>query len=397
VAEKPRIVVIGAGPAGMMLAHQLVSAGVSVHVLERHADFEREFRGELIGPSVLPVLDELGLMKPLVDRGLARTGVERRMLVGRTRHVTPPTGNERGALISQPGLLGLLHEECSKHPGYRLDFGRSATRLVRRAGRVVAVDTKDGRLEGDLFVLCNGRNNKLRRDVDVELDLDESPDDTLWLRFDLSDAKDALPAGVDVHMFGKGVVLVLFATTRSRLQIAYSAPGNVAALRKDYPALKAALLPLLSDRLREAVAPKIGDAMESQILRVAIDRVATWHAPGLLMLGDAAHTMGPAAAQGLNLAIRDAIVAANHLLAAIEAEKPLDADVLAAIEAERRREIEASQAVQLRAYAGVKKPLFVLHLMFAILGIVMRFKRFAPPPMPAVAPRRFTNVASTRA
>src|SRR5207302_5920350 len=98
-------VIAGAGPAGMMLAYQLVRRGVPVRVLERHPDFEREFRGELIGPSVLPVLETLGLMPVLVDRGLARTGVERRMIVGRTRRVTLPSGNEKGALISQAGLL----------------------------------------------------------------------------------------------------------------------------------------------------------------------------------------------------------------------------------------------------------------------------------------------------
>lgn len=235
--QKPKVVIAGAGPAGMILAHQLAAAGIDVHVLERHADFDREFRGELIGPSVLPVLEKLGIMRELVARGLARTGVERRMFAGTSRRVTLPMGRELGALVSQPGLLSLLHEMCSKHPSYRLDFDTSVTKVIRDGERVVAFeakrDGKDVRIEGDVFVVCSGRNTKLRKDLSLPLDLDEKPDDTLWLRFDLDDAKDALPDGVDVHMFGKGVVAVLFATAGARLQIAYSAPGDVGILRKD--------------------------------------------------------------------------------------------------------------------------------------------------------------------
>jgi 2-polyprenyl-6-methoxyphenol hydroxylase-like FAD-dependent oxidoreductase len=387
----PKVVIAGAGPAGMILAYQLASRGVDVRVLERHADFEREFRGELIGPSVLPVLERLGILSKLVERGQATTGVERRMFVGRSRRVTLPMGKELGALVSQSGLLTLLHEMCSAFPSYRLDFGTTATRAVREGERVVAFETrhdgKDERAEGDVFVVCSGRNTKLRKDLGLDLELDEKPDDTLWVRLDLSDAKDALPDGVDVHMFGKGIVAVLFASTRSRLQIAFSTPGDVGALRKDPAALKAALLPCLSEPLRSIVEKKLDGEFESQILRVAVDRLKAWHVPGLLLLGDAAHTMGPAGAQGLNLAIRDSIVAANHFLEATLAERPIDEAVFAAIEAERRPEIEVSQAGQLRAYGMVQKPLFVQHVMFTMLSAVMRFKKFAVPEPPVVEPR----------
>jgi 2-polyprenyl-6-methoxyphenol hydroxylase-like FAD-dependent oxidoreductase len=389
--SKPQVVIAGAGPAGMVLAYQLASHDVPVRVLERHPDFEREFRGELIGPSVLPVLEQLGLLPILVERGLARKDVERRMFVGGTRRVTLPSGNELGALISQPGLLALLHELCSRHPSYRLDMRTSVQRAVQEGDRVVAFEARrEGdveRIEGDVLVLCNGRNNKLRKELAVTLELDEKPGDTLWLRFDLSDAPDALPKNVDVHMFGAGVVVVLFATSKSRLQIAYSAPGDVTKLRKDLPALRAALLPRLQEPLRSLVAAKLDDQTESQILHVAIDRLTKWHVPGLLLLGDAAHTMGPAAAQGLNLAIRDSIVAANHMLDAVASNKPIGSSVFAAIEAERRPEIEAAQAIQLRAYGMVKKPLLVEHIMFTMLGAVMRFKKFAPPASVTVEPR----------
>src|SRR5688572_7498678 len=118
----------------MMLAYLLGRNGVPVRVIERHPDFEREFRGELIGPSVLAVLEELGILPVLVQRGLARSNVERRMFIGQSRRVTLPTGNELGALVSQAGFLALLHELCSAHPGYRMDFRTSASGIVREGG-----------------------------------------------------------------------------------------------------------------------------------------------------------------------------------------------------------------------------------------------------------------------
>lgn len=387
----PRVVIAGAGPAGLMLAYQLVSNGVPVCVLEQHPDFDREFRGDLVGPSVLPTLDQLGLLPILVDRGQARRGVERRMFVGPRRRVTLPSGPELGALISQPGLLALLHAQCSRHPHYELRPGTTALRAVRDGDRVVALETRRGAIEeritAEAFVACSGRNSRLRKDSGVALELDASPDHTLWLRFDLSDAPQLLPAALDVHMYGAGVVVVSFATTQNRLQIAYSAPGDVAALRKDLPALRAALLPRLPPQLRAVVDSKLEQPFESQVLRVAIDRLARWWTPGLLFLGDAAHTMGPAGAQGLNLAIRDSIVAANHMLDAVTAGAAIDEAVFARIEAERRPEIVAAQAGQLRAYGMVQKPLLVQHMMFTVLAAIMRVKKFTMPAPPVVEPK----------
>jgi 2-polyprenyl-6-methoxyphenol hydroxylase-like FAD-dependent oxidoreductase len=384
---KPKVVIAGAGPAGMMLAYQLVSNGVPVTVLEQHQDFEREFRGELIGPSVHPALERFGLLPELVRRGLARSGVERRMFVGASRRVRLPTGTELGALVSQPGLLGLLHEACSRHAHYEMRFGSAVVGLVREGERVVGFETKAGPVRGDVCVATNGRGSIVRKHAAATLELEEKPDSTLWLRFDLTGAESALPEHVQVHMFGGGVVVVLFRTTRSRLQIAYSAPGDVAGLRKDPAGLRAALLPRLSEPLRGLVGQRIGGEFESQVLRVSIDRLSRWHVPGLLFLGDAAHTMGPAGAQGLNLAIRDAFVAANHVLDAVTAGSPVGDDVFAAIEAERRPEITGAQTGQLRAYGMVQKPLLVQHLMFTMLGLVMRFKPFPAIEGPPVEPR----------
>ncbi|HLM72571.1 MAG TPA: FAD-dependent monooxygenase, partial [Polyangiaceae bacterium] len=309
-----------------------------------------------------------------------------------SRQVTLPGGRELGAMISQPGLLALLHELCSRYPHYQLDVRTAALGVAREGDRVVALETRhegrEERVAGDVFVVSNGRNSKLRKAAGAELELSEKPDDTLWLRFNFEDAPELLPDTVDVFMFGKGVVVVLFATVgRPRLQIAYSAPGDLGALRRDLPALRERLLPTLPEPLRDRVAKKLDQEFESQVLKVAIDRLKTWHTPGLLFLGDAAHTMSPAGGQGLNLAIRDSIVAANHIIDAVRAGAPIDADVFARIEAERRPEIQAMQAGQMRAHGMVQKPLFVEHVMFTILSVVMKVKKFSLPEPPPVEPR----------
>ncbi len=361
----------------MMLAYQLASQGLKVRVLERHPDFQREFRGELVQRSVVEQLERAGLFRLLLERGLALPSVERRMFVGHTRQVEVPGPKEKGAIVSQPGFLALLHERCSAFPGYRLDLSTTVLEAEREGGRVVALKVRTARGEervpGDLFVVCNGRNSALRKSFGLETETFETTADALWLRFDLSGAPQALPGTVDVHMFGKGVVMVTQPSAAHRLHIAYSAPGDLAALKKDLPALKAALLPTLTEPLRGLVAAQLSENTPMQVLKIIVDRVKAWHAPGILFLGDAAHTMSPSGGQGLNVAIRDTFAAANVLVPALQAGAPIDAALLQQIQDERLPEIAAIQAGQTRAGQMVLKPAGVLHLMFTVMGAAMLF------------------------
>jgi 2-polyprenyl-6-methoxyphenol hydroxylase-like FAD-dependent oxidoreductase len=374
--KTPEIVIVGGGPAGMVLAYQLVTNGIPVRVLERHPDFAREFRGELFQPSVLEYLERAGILSLLLQRGLALPDIERRMFLGKRRAVRVPGPNEKGAIVSQPGLLGLLHELCGQHPHYRIDFATTVLDAIREEGRVVALKTRhggvEGRVDGDLFIVCNGRNSHLRKSCGLETEVFETTADALWLRFDLSDAPHVLPDSLNVHMFGKGLVVVLQPTTGHRLHIAYSSPEDLNALRKNLPDLRRKLLAALSDELRPHVERKLDENTEWQVLKIIVDRVRRWHAPGVLFLGDAAHTMSPSGGQGLNLAIRDTFVAANHLVDAIQEGRALDEALFQRIQEERQPEIDAIQAGQTRAGQMVLKPVGVLHVMFTILGVVMR-------------------------
>ncbi|MFL5292276.1 MAG: FAD-dependent oxidoreductase [Myxococcales bacterium] len=393
-----RVVIVGGGPAGMLLAYQLASNGVDVTVLERHPDFDREFRGELLQASVVEELEKAGVMRILLDREMALPGIRRRMLLGTSREVRIPGGTERGAIVSQPGMLALLHELCGRYPNYRMEFRTTVLDAVREDGRVAALQTrrdgKEGRVSGDLFLVCNGRNSHLRKGCGLTTRQFETTADAMWLRFDFADAPEALPKTLDVQMFGKGRVVVLQPTTRNHLHIAYSEPGDLRALHDNLPELRKRLLQCVPAGLRPHLDRKLDERTEWQALKILVDRVDSWHAPGVLFLGDAAHTMSPAGGQGLNLAIRDTFAAANHIIDALREGRVVDAGVLQAVQDEREPEIDAIQAAQTRAGRMVLKPLPALHVMFSLLGIAMKLmaKRMQGQRPPLTSPRYFTKV-----
>ena len=297
------------------------------------------------------------------------------MYVGPTRKVRTPGPTELGAVVNQPGFLELLHEQCSTLPNYRLDFGTVALEAIREGDAVVGLKTRsagaEARVDADLFVVCNGRNSALRKSCGLETETFESTADALWLRFDFSDAIEAIPKTVNVHMFGKSVVLAVQPASGHRLHVAYSAAEDLSTLKKDLPALRERLLATGGQVLGPLMARKLDEHTESQVLKIIVDRVRPWHAPGILFLGDAAHTMSPSGGQGLNVAIRDTFVAANHLVPALLEGKAIDAALLQKIQDERTPEIEALQAGQTRAGQMVMKPIGALHLMFTMLGAAM--------------------------
>lgn len=389
--EKPEVVIIGAGPAGMVLAYLLVSNGISVRVLERHPDFKREFRGEGIQPSVMAALDELGLLETLLKKGIAVPAQRAKIYLEEELVVTlggleEETG-DFGLIVFQEGFLAYLDELCSAYPHYRLDMGMTVTEPVLEDGKVVAVrgrskNAGEERVEGELFVVAAGRSTGLRKKAGIDVRVLESSFNIYWLKFDAPPDSSLIPDGFraylkDDHMF------IFYRTYDHRMQVAWGKREWDTASFRDIPELKRMLLAELPSGYRAMAAEQFGEGTERQFLKVACDRMERWSRPGMLFIGDAAHTMSPVAGQGINLAVRDSIVASNHLIAAKRQGQAWDLPLLEAIEAERRPEVEALQSFQvLLGYWMLGAPRWKTRLIFkrlmpvlSALGIRQKYVR----------------------
>ena len=348
------IVIVGAGPAGMMLAYQLASNGVPVHVVERHRDFERDFRGEIVQPSAYALLEQLGILDPLRRAGqcLPIRGI--RMFF---RHIpfvsnVAPPGEHIAEAIHQASFLNLLHQQCSRFPHYRLDFDAPVADLSRENGRVsgVVVRRRDrvDQIDARLVIVCTGRGSPLRKVAGLEAEQLEPSYKIFWLRFDLKGHADLSPDILDGYIRRRSF-FVLYSTYANRVQFMWRrARAHPIDWKAPIAELKAELLDDAPKEWHPIIRQAMNDDTERQVLQVLCDRLRCWWSPGVLFLGDAAHAMSPIGAQGLAMAIRDAVVAANHLVRAHrEGREPGDA-ICAAIEAERRPEVEKMQAFQVR-------------------------------------------------
>jgi 2-polyprenyl-6-methoxyphenol hydroxylase-like FAD-dependent oxidoreductase len=315
----PRAVVVGAGLAGAALSYLLARRGIEVTLLERHTDFAREFRGEGLMPSGVAAFAEMGLAKAL--DALPQTRIAGLDVFRRSRrllHVTPEElGGVGPRIVSQPAMLEMLVAEAGRYPTFRLERGVTVREIVRDdGGRIVGVrvDASTGSREvrGDLVVGTDGRASVLR----VRAGLHE---ERLPQAFDVVWCKVPQPAFMDhgtarAYLGDRHFALV-FPTYGDRLQIGWVIEkGSFGDLRRRgiqgwLAEMAAEVSPDLAAHLRA-----VGDAVTHPfLLDVVCDRLLRWTVPGLLLLGDAAHPMSPVGAQGINIALRDALVAANHL------------------------------------------------------------------------------------
>lgn len=389
--DRPEVVIVGAGPAGMFLAYLLVTNGVSVRVLERHTDFQREFRGEGIQPSVMAVLEQLGFLSYLMRQGIAVPAHRAEIYLDEEPVVTlsglEGATEDFGLILFQEGFLAFLDEQCRKYPHYQLDMGFSVTEPILENGRVAAVKGRrkgaaEEIVEGEFFVITSGRNTALRRKVDIGVEVLESPFNIYWLKMDPPSDPRLVPDGFRAYL-QDDAMFIFYRTYDQRIQIAWGKrdwnPGEF----KDVEGLKKRLLSEIPSSYRSLAEEQFGEDTERQLLNVTTDRMKRWHLPGILFLGDAAHTMSPVAGQGINLAVRDSIVAANYLIEAHRDGRPWDEDLMRKIEAERRPEVEALQDFQIklgRLMLGAPRwqtRLVFRHLMpvLSALGIRQRYVR----------------------
>ncbi len=348
-----RVVIVGAGPAGMALAYLLARRGVGVTVLETHHDFARAFRGETLQRSGIDAFRQMGLGEQF-DR-LPHIEVQFIEIHSRGRLILRADAEHFGRgqlrIVSQPALLQMLADEAGRHPSFRLERGVTMRDFLRENGRVVGVraSAADGPREyrADLIVGADGRHAATRKHSGFpELSTPQGYD-ILWLKVPYAEGyPDRTTALVETAAHR---TTLAFPTADGQLQVGFIIPkGGYAALRalgSQWPEELIGRLPAyLADHLRahrEAVAG-------ATLLNVVCGRLTEWTAPGLLLIGDAAHPMSPVGGQGVNIALRDALVAANHLCPVLTAGGDPSAIDAAArrVRDERWPEIVAVQQMQ---------------------------------------------------
>jgi 2-polyprenyl-6-methoxyphenol hydroxylase-like FAD-dependent oxidoreductase len=340
-----------------MLGYLLARNGVKVAVLEKHADFNRDFRGDTVHPSTLQVIYELGMLDEFLKiphQQLEQVGGvfgDFAFRAASFRHL--PTHSKFVALLPQWDLLNFFADKARQFSTFTLRMQNEATGLIEEGGRVTGVRTKtpngDEEIRSHLVIGCDGRHSTTRGAAHFEVIETGVPIDVLWFR---------LPRGSDtteqlLGNFNYGSVLILIPREGYYQAGLLIRKGSFEELKgHGLPAFQekiSRIAPVLVDRVQE-----LKDWNDVSLLSVQINRLRKWHRPGLLCIGDAAHAMSPVGGVGINLAIQDAVATANLLTRTLLQHNIIEAD-LAQVQARREFPARATQAAQAFAHNQLKK------------------------------------------
>ncbi|MEO7336685.1 MAG: FAD-dependent oxidoreductase [Caldimonas sp.] len=350
--------IVGGGPAGIMLGYLLARAGVATTVLEKHADFLRDFRGDAVHPSTLRIMDELGLL----DAFLRRPHQKLSALSGWFGRERVELGDFGGlpeaygfiAMMPQWEFLDFLAGEAHRLPAFTLRTRAEATSLLQENGRVLGVQGRDAdgafEVRAECTIGCDGRRSTVRAQAGLTVEDVGAPIDVLWFRV----SHDPEVTDTSLARIGPGHIVITI-DRGDYWQCAYVIPkGGADALRSEtIEALRAHVVeaaPMLGSRIDD-----LQSWDDVKLLTVTVDRLTQWSKPGLLCIGDAAHAMSPVGGVGINLAIQDAVATANLLAEKLRAGGVTEDD----LDAVRRRRLwptKATQALQVGIQNNVLAP-----------------------------------------
>lgn len=398
---KTTCVIAGAGPAGLMLGFLLARAGVDVTVIEKHADFLRDFRGDTIHPSTLEVIDQLGLIDAFLSLPHTRAEKLSAEMGGRTITIADfsrlPVKNRFIAFMPQWDFLNFLAASAQIYPNFRLVMQGEVTRLLEDGGKVsgLVARTPNGEIEieSDLVVGADGRNSVIRATAGLRVETFGAPSEVVWMKLSKQEGD---PDEVMGHAGPRqGLVLIdrgdywQCGYVIRRTTFAEICDQGIEAFRK----MVSDVSPLPVSRMDEILSFN-----DTSLLTVRIDRLRQWWRSGLICIGDAAHAMSPIGGVGVNLAIQDAVAAANILSLPLREGRLADAD-LAAVEKRRGFPTRATQKLQLMMRSsrradqaddakrkgppgfirGIARWPVLAHLSGRLIGLGFRMERIRDP------------------
>jgi len=341
--QKADLLIVGGGPAGMMAGLLFARAGVRTLVLEKHGDFLRDFRGDTVHPSTLGLFDELGLLDAFLQRPHDKVPDIEAVIAGTPYRIADfshlPGRGKYIAMMPQWEFLDFVAAEAKRYPTFELRMETEAEAAIEADGRVVGVRTIAGEdIRARLVIAADGRGSRLREGLPLE-DLG-APIDVLWFRV----PKQPTPTN-DTQGYISGGEMIVAIDRGDYFQCARVIEKGSAerVLARGIEAFRAEVAAVVPE-VRDGIAG-LANLDEVKLLTVTLDRLTRWHRPGLLAIGDAAHAMSPVGGVGINLAIQDAVAAANILAGPMARGGDPD-PLLAKVQKRRMFPVKVIQAMQ---------------------------------------------------